>query len=435
MLAAAFFGTFIFENGALAFSLECRSAPHPADKATCENGELAALDEQIATTLDNAVAHAADGHRLRERQKRWIATRCAWTDATPTASEEARGRRRDCLEYSGRTRLEVLQAIPASDRTDRLSRLCPAMEAAIRDGATSHESIERSLVQPHGPLWLDFNDDRGLSEEEGARLPLNEEAREALEEYPGGVRRKELGSGSPLFAIEAVIGTAYCRHLWFFEKLTDGSVRGLKGPHGRTAALGCGADQAWVGTSGDVPVIVNTGNSTRSSNIMVHVRENESWHLSCALEATYTLGFNIVEEHCSGPVCNDLRSLVVKWVLEVMDKGSGMPLSATSSQDVAIHLAAVSPRFRARLPMLGQEPGAETRYWPFVAFSADSAFFRAVVSGVDYLVRIGRADFYSQTSDDAYLIGVFTEPDGKVEPVAGFVIKEHRAGLERLDRW
>jgi hypothetical protein len=374
-----------------------------------------------------------DGDRLRERQKRWTATRCAWTDATSTASEEAQHRRRDCLEYSGRLRLEVLLAIPVSDRTDQMSQLCPAIEAAI--SANADEAIERSLMQPRGPLWLDFYDNGSISEAEGARLPLDEEAREALEEYPGGVRRKEFGSGAPLFAVEAVIGTASCQYLWYFEKQADGSVRQSKGPQGLAAALGCGADHAWLGTSRDVPVVVNTRNSTRSSNLFVHTRENDAWHLSCALEATYTLGLNIVEKHCSGSVCDDLQSLVPKWVVGVMDTGRGTPLAAVSSQDVAAHLAAVSPRFRAALPMLGQEAGAETKNWPFIFFSEDSTFFRAAIRGADYLVRIGRADFYSQTSDDMYLIGVFTERDDKVEPVAGFVLKQYRAGLEQLDRW
>jgi uncharacterized protein len=410
-------------------SFDCAKAQRPVERAICASPKLSALDVEVARTFRETLSAAGNGREaILHSQRRWLADRveaCTWMtdpDAGHVHVDD------NCLEAAHRARLAGLQ-VAARRLVDPCAVLVETTRAAhgFADPRVAW-GLNEGLALSGGPLRLDLTPEgERLTEEWAVRLSSDPEEREEWSDQEATVHR--LDADPPLAVVETVGGTMSCQRMWWFETPASGPARAVGAPEPLSAMEGyCYAESANVGRFDGAPALAVSEAELARTSFRLFRRQGQGWERACAFTAHYAPKFALSEEFCSGRHCAALRSDAVRWaafVIPGLEKDEISPPPGLELAEIERKGAEDGPL--ASIPTLGQYSNSTGE-----AFMDGSPTFRVRGPEGVHLARIGKASRGWRVFDD-YLIGVYRQGPGGVEPVAGYVFAKRRDGLDRIE--
>lgn len=418
-------------------SFHCTGARTAIERAICADPELSRLDADLAERFRTVLASATGGERsaLLTAQRGWLGERDLACAKHPT--EDAL----PCLREAYSARAVWLEATRGGE-----GPFCEDLEQAWR-------AADR-LKQPRFSLHsADLASDR-------FRIFDREEDQQSAEDHPEWANRlpqsklldtvgintriiRATGASPLLTAVVETGGTMQCSSFEFYEPV-QGSFRRIEAPEPETDEYCMQSTE--IARVGSTPALVQEVTGEDADYAKIVQRQASGWRTTCELTAHYRTDFQVDAEFCGGADCAPFRSRVLAWVRELdvyEDAHAGSSADApppSGLQRTRRH----DPRGYCCSPFEG-EPGWEDGGGSVPTFGREYAGEAATqflsdrpLYGFDtarerYLVRLSPAMFGWRTTDD-YVVGVYRLRGNRLEPVAGYVVLQRRAGLDRIER-
>lgn len=115
---------------AVAASFDCAKASNFTEHSICDNGELSALDNELARLYKETVQNTTDASVLKQEQRDWLTTRNRCTDV-------------DCIKIAYQQRMQIVQ----SGQTQQESLVTSQPEAETQEASTQN-TVPEPITEP-----------------------------------------------------------------------------------------------------------------------------------------------------------------------------------------------------------------------------------------------------------------------------------------------